>query len=261
MEYLAINPFKLIEANDLQMKELFATYHYDEEKFVKSLKKIQEKHCEPVKLNKKLQKWQCASNNNSILGEIIDPTSNIFKNRISEKEYAKKKLCFLIKTDCSSQLILAACSRDIKCFDKVMIDYNKNNNISFRSKNCTMLLSIFAAFKNKDLDFIKCILKQPFYIDNMKSNIFGLLPYFLLNTPVENSADLKISNDKCFENKHIQWIKQLIQEGMFTAIPTMIENNKDNNKHIKEIYETLNQKLIDQKAKENEQKLDKESTK
>jgi len=112
----------------------------------------------------------------------------------------------------------------------------------FMSIHCTILLSIFAAFKNKDLNLIKFILTQlPFYSpdEHRKNDITELLSYFLLNTPVEYSTDLKISKDICFEDRHIQWIKQLIQEGIFTAIPKMIENNKDNNKQIKEVYKTL----------------------
>ena len=254
IEYWAINPFKLIKADDLTMKKLFATYHYDEEKFVESLKRIQEKYCVPVKLNEKLQEWQRASNDKNIHGGKIDPTSNVYKNTISAKERIKEELFCLIQTDCSSQLILAACIGDMNCFNQAMIDYeNKNNNhsekISYgdaRSIRCNILLSIVAAFKNKDLDLIKFILKQPLYVKHMESDIIGLLSYFLLNTPVENSAKIKISKDKCFDDRHIQWIKQLIQEGMFTRIPKMIEKNKDNNKHIEEIYKTLCRNRRDQ---------------
>jgi hypothetical protein len=94
--------------------------------------------------------------------------------------------------------------------------------------------------------------KETYYAEHIKSNISELLSYFLLNTPVEGSDVLKISKDKCFKDKHIEWIKQLIHEGMFTKIPTMIENNKDNNKQIKEIYEILSQKLMDDQVSRNQ---------
>ena len=241
IKYFAINPLELIENNDLKMKELFAAYHYDTEKFVKSLKKIQEKYCEPFRLNEKLQNWQRASNDRNIFGKTIDPISNDYNKTISAREYREKELFYLIHTDYSSKLIVAACIGDLVCFNNELIAYEDRLCLTtwdFLSMYQAIVLSLFAAIKNKDLDLIRFILTQPLYADDMKSDISGLLSYFLLNTPVEYSEYLIISKDKCFEGKHIQWIKQLIEEDMFTAIPKMIKNNKDN-EQIKEIYELL----------------------
>ena len=239
IEYFVINPLRLIEAKDLKMKKLFADYHYDEEKFVESLKKNQKKYREPAKLNEKLQSWQRTSHHKKKFIEGFDPISNTYKKTITVKEFTVIKLFPLIRTNCYSKSILAACIGDINCFKEAMKDMT---GWDFMSIHCTILLSIFAAFKNKDLNLIKFILTQlPFYSpdEHRKNDITELLSYFLLNTPVEYSTDLKISKDICFEDRHIQWIKQLIQEGIFTAIPKMIENNKDNNKQIKEVYKTL----------------------
>jgi len=236
IEYFALNPLVLIEANDLKMKELFAAYRYDEKKFVESLKKIQEKYCVPVALNEKLTNWERTSHYKNGFIKGFDPISNTCTIK-SVREFRITSLFPLLRTNCHFKSILAACIGDINCFKEEIKDMVALGDFIFI--HCTTLLSIFAAFKNKDLDLIRFILTQPsLYTEHIKSDTAELLSYFLLNTPVENSKDLTISKDICFEDRHIQWIKQLIQEGIFTAVPKMIKNNKDN-KQIKEVYKTL----------------------
>ncbi len=259
IKYFAINSLDLIAKNDLKMQKLFTTYKYNQEKFFISLREIQEQCCKDLGLgdlvlNEHLKEWQQASDIKTINEETIDLTSNNLKEKLSAKEYWHKKL---VNTDCYHELILAACIGDIDCFDRLM--QNCNEKTENRNIYWSIFLSIFAAVKNKDLNFIEfilqkplCFLQKPFYFERIKSDAKGLLSAYLLNTFAEWAQELEIFNHKHFSNERIAWIKKLIEIGMFTQMPTMIDKNQCKNRQINEIYKAIKlQQINKQDIKKN----------
>ncbi len=247
LEYFAICPLDLIEKNDLKMQELFRAYNYNKEKFFNSLKEDQEQYGKPEILNTYLQELQQASAVKTIDEETINLKSNNLKEKLSAKEYLELELHKnLINIDCYHELILAACIGDIESFSKLIEDCNKEE---YSKIYHSIYLSIVAAVKNKDLNFIQFVLKQKFYIEEINSNVRSLLndmpsllSGYLLNTFVEWARILNISSEKRFSSERITWIKKLIEIGMFTQMPKMIEKNKNTNEQIKEIYNKIDEK-------------------